>query len=344
VDGAIDAYREALALDRKYTKARYNLGQALSAKGDADGAIDAYREALAFDPNFIGAHISLGAILGGVKHEYDRAIFHYRKALDLDPKSAPAHYNLGNALWAKGEMDGVIAAFRQAIAIDPKYAEAHCNLGQALRQRGEFADALAALKRGHELGSQQKGWRYPSKQWVQQCERLVELDSRLPDVLKGKARLRDAGERIEFAEICSAKRLNAASARLYADAFTADAKRADNLRAGYRYKAACAAALAASGQGADAAKLDDTERRRRRQQALGWLRADLTLWAKRLASGRPADRAQVQEALRYWQGDPDLAGLRDRATVAKLPAEEQKGCRKLWAEVKALLAKARALK
>jgi len=33
----------------------------------------------------------------------------------------------------------------------------------------------------------------------------------------------------------------------------------------------------------------------------------------------------------------DLAGIRDPAAVAKLPADEQEACKKLWADVAALL-------
>ncbi len=59
--------------------------------------------------------------------------------------------------------------------------------------------------------------------------------------------------------------------------------------------------LAAAGQGGDAAKLDDKEQTRLRQQALDWLRADLALRTKQLETGKPADRAEVQQKLRGWQ-------------------------------------------
>jgi hypothetical protein len=84
---------------------------------------------------------------------------------------------------------------------------------------------------------------------------------------------------------------------------------------------------------------------RESQTASQWeVRIDLTRWAMRLESGQPADRAEVQKSLRHWQGDPDLAGLRDPAALARLPAEEQKACRKPWAEVEVHLAKARETK
>jgi eukaryotic-like serine/threonine-protein kinase len=134
--------------------------------------------------------------------------------------------------------------------------------------------------------------------------------------------------------------LYAASARFYAEAFDHDAKLADDMRSAHRYNAACAAALAGCGQGNDAGKLDDKDRVRLRQQALTWLRADLASWSKQADSDKPDDRARVVQTLTHWKVDTDLAGLRDKDAVAKLPADEQAACRTVWADVAALLKKA----
>jgi hypothetical protein len=48
----------------------------------------------------------------------------------------------------------------------------------------------------------------------------------------------------------------------------------------------------------------------------------------------------VSAALRHWQKDADLAGLRDKEALAKLSAEERAACANLWADVAALLKKA----
>jgi hypothetical protein len=56
--------------------------------------------------------------------------------------------------------------------------------------------------------------------------------------------------------------------------------------------------------------------------------------------GKADDGAAAVKALQHWQTDPDLAGLRDPEPLAKLPEPEQETCRKLWAEVAALLKKA----
>ena len=127
---------------------------------------------------------------------------------------------------------------------------------------------------------------------------------------------------------------------LWAEALESEPGLANDLRAAHRYNAACAAALAAAGQGEDAAQLDDRERTRLQKQALDWLRADLTLRTKQLESGPPADRAAAQQALRHWQKDPDLAGLRDQEALAQLPPEERAACERLWADVAALVKKA----
>jgi DNA-directed RNA polymerase specialized sigma24 family protein len=105
---------------------------------------------------------------------------------------------------------------------------------------------------------------------------------------------------------------------------------------------ACYAALAAAGQGEDAAKLDDKERARLRKQALDWLRADLAAYAKLLETGPPPARALVQRQMRHWQKDSDLAGIRAAAALAKLPPAERTAFTQLWSDAASLLKKAEA--
>jgi hypothetical protein len=42
-----------------------------------------------------------------------------------------------------------------------------------LREQGRFREALAALRRGHELGSKDPKWAYPSARWIAECEDLI---------------------------------------------------------------------------------------------------------------------------------------------------------------------------
>ncbi len=231
-----------------------------------------------------------------------------------------------------------MAALRKAIELKPDLGEAHCNLGSCLRRQGDLAGALAALQRGHELGSRRRNWPYPSGQWLREYRRLVEIAPRLPDFLRGKVRPAGAVQWHEYAQLCRCNQFPVAAARARLAAFQAEPKRADDLQAGHRYDAACAAALAGCGQGKDAGTLTPGQRLRWRRQALTWLRADLALRREQLARGTNADRAEAQQKLRYWQQDADLAGLRDREALDKLPAEERHACRRLWSEIEVLLA------
>jgi hypothetical protein len=202
-----------------------------------------------------------------------------------------------------------------------------------LGQQGRFAESLAAAKRGHELGTKQPGWNHPSAEWVRQGERLVALEGKLPAFRKGEFKPKDTTERLDMARVCQTRKLHFAAARLFADAFAADAKLAGDLKARHRYNAASSAALAAAGQGEDAAKLGDLERARLRKQALDWLRADLGLRIKQLESGKPADVAEAQQNLQHWHQDRDLASIRDAASLAKLPVNERAAFTQLWADV-----------
>jgi tetratricopeptide (TPR) repeat protein/tRNA A-37 threonylcarbamoyl transferase component Bud32 len=342
VDEAIHEFRAAIALDPKDAPPHNNLGNALYDKGQVDEAIREFRAAIELDPRFAPPHFNLGLALYD-KGQVDEAIREFRAAITLDPKGAFPHFKLGNVLLVRRQVEEAIREFRAAIALDPNYAQAHCNLGLVLlHEKGQFAEALALLKRGHELGTKQPGWKIPSEQWLRQAEQLADLDRRAADVLKGEVKARNPSELLKLGGFClTQKKAPAAAARLYADAFQAEPELADDLQAGDRYAAARAAALAGCGKGRDAADLDEPGRAGWRNQALAWLRADLKAWAKQLDGADADGRAEVRTALQGWQRDPDLAGLRDAAALEKLSEAERAAWNGFWKEVSSLLEKTR---
>jgi tetratricopeptide (TPR) repeat protein len=256
---------------------------------------------------------------------------------NLDPgsevdarRAAIVHYNRGNALRRAEKWDEAIAAYKRALTLSPDYAEAHCNLGLTLRDRGKFADALAALKEGHELGSKLPGWKYPSAGWLVEVERLVDLDARLPAILQGKAKAKDAAEQWAFAALCGRKQMHASAARLLQAALAAWPDRTR-----MRLPAAGAAALAGCGQGAEAARLNEKERAGWRRQALAWLRDDLAARRESLEKATPQVKISIRKILESWQSSPSLHGVRGPA-LTKLPATERQDWEKFWAEVEKL--------
>jgi eukaryotic-like serine/threonine-protein kinase len=336
LDLALAEYREAVRINPDNALAYDCLGGGLEAQGQFDQAITAYRNAIRVKPDFAIAHNNLGFLLARQK-KLDLAEAEFREAIRLQPNHAQAHYNLGLALELRGKHDEAVAKYREAIQFEPDYAEAHCNLGLSLLRLGKHAESLSFLRRGHELGTKRSGWSYPSAQWVAQAERLARMTDRLPALIKGQESPKDIPERMELAQICYGRKYFTAAARFWAGALKADPRLGDDLRAGHRYNAACAAALAGSGEGADDPPPDEEAKTGFRTQARDWLGADLALHAKQIGTGTASARAAVVPVLEQWKRDSDLAGIRDADRLAKLPATEQSVWRTLWADVDALL-------
>jgi serine/threonine-protein kinase len=338
LEGAIAEYRKAIDCDPKNGYAYNNLGNALKANGDPDRAIAAYRKAIELEPNLASPHYNLGLALRarGNTGDPDEAIEEFGKSFELDRKFAPAHYDLGLALIDKGKTDGAIEEFRRAIEIDGGYAKAHGALGLAMLRQGRFVEARAALRRCLDLLPDRDPWRQAASQYLQESELGVAAEEKLAAVLSGEAEPDGAAECLALAQVCRYRRLHAAAARFYADAF-ADPKPAADLIAQHRYNAACSAALAAAGQAEDAKHLPDRAAVKLRREALGWLCGDLALYAK--LAERGAAKQFVRQKLTRWREDSDLASVRDPEALVKLPDDERAAWRQLWQDVAALLKK-----
>ena len=81
-----------------------NLGKALFERGDVDGSIDQYLSALALEPAWAEAHNNLG-VSYVKKGLIDRAIVHLELATSLEPGYGDAHENLGIAYGRRGWFD-----------------------------------------------------------------------------------------------------------------------------------------------------------------------------------------------------------------------------------------------
>ena len=369
-------YRAALKFNPGDAETHNSLGNILRARGESAAAEAEFRAALKLKPDFFEARNNLGNIWLD-RRNWAEAEAEYREALKLKPGNAfahcVAHFNLGGVLWVQGKPAEAEVEFREALKIKPDFAHAHnalgtvllargnnaeaeaeaeyraalkfepdsldarSNLGRLLGQEGRYAEALKELRLAQDLGSRRPGWRNPLVPLTREVERLAALAPRLPAVLKGDDHSADAAERLTFARICHDRKLNAAAVRLFAEVLKADPKLGDDRQAQHPYNAACDAALAGCGQGKDDPPPDEAARAGLRGQALGWLKAELAAWSRIVEEGKPEAGAVVRPVLEHWKTDGDLAGVRDEAELAKLPAEERRAWRALWADVESLL-------
>ncbi len=248
-----------------------------------------------------------------------------------------------HAVFAKGLAEYRLGRFESAIALIEGVASQlwspapHIVVAMADERAGRSERALkglAAAVLSFDWSAAKADNRDPA--WVahilrREAEALIL--PMLPVFLEGKYQPSDNDERLCLLAVCQFKDLRGAEAGLYASAFAADPKLAEQLETELRYRAACAAAVAGAGGGADGARLRETERARWRRQARAWLRADVDAWAGKLERRPGADRAAVERMLAVWRTDPDLAGLRETNTLGNLPPDERQKCLALWTDI-----------
>jgi tetratricopeptide (TPR) repeat protein len=336
LDEAVVAYRQAIALRPEDADAHYTLGNILLRQNKLEEAVAILRKVIDLKPDFAKAYSDLG-VAQAQQQKLDEAIASFRKAIALQPDDAAAYSNLGTALLNQKKLEEAVAAYRKAIGLKPNFADGYRGLGAALHHQKKWQEAVAAFRKADQL--------LPNnpliRDYLRQAEQLLALDRKLAACLTGKDRPGSPRQAAELAAFCGRYReCYHAATRFYADAFRDDPRLPDNLDAAHRHNAACWAALAAAGQGRDAAALAADERAGLRRQALAWLQADLDAWRRHLRDGNPRDRADADGMLSHWQRDPDLSAVRHPWALLRLPADERRPWQKLWTDVAALAKRA----
>ncbi len=62
-DAAIESYKKALEIKPDYAEAYYNMGNALTDKGDPEAAIDSYKQALKIKPDYAEVYYNMANAL-----------------------------------------------------------------------------------------------------------------------------------------------------------------------------------------------------------------------------------------------------------------------------------------
>ena len=139
LDDAIAFYRSALQIRNDYTNARYNLANALAAKGEnLEEAAESYRLVIRLNPEDRSSRerlIAVLRVLGESSADSGKlagAVQLFRELLQLQPDDAVAHNNLGSALARQGHMAEAVVEFQAALRINPQFAAARANLERAL--------------------------------------------------------------------------------------------------------------------------------------------------------------------------------------------------------------------
>jgi Tfp pilus assembly protein PilF len=121
-EGAITAYRQAIALDATHLDSWNNLGISLAELGDGIQARDAWRSALLVNPTYCKAHNNLGAFAMS-REQWDEALVELRTTLVHCPGNPRAHYGLG-LIYAdkRPNLERAIFHFEELLRIDPDFS------------------------------------------------------------------------------------------------------------------------------------------------------------------------------------------------------------------------------
>jgi tetratricopeptide (TPR) repeat protein len=346
IEGAIAEHKIALRIDAKSVQAHNNLGTAQVARGEIDDALLTFEEALKIDPQFPATHINLGAALR-LKGDLDGALRSFQTAAELNPRDGLPHEHVAFTLGLKGDLVGAIREYRTALELNPHSAAAYLGLAKDLVDKGQLAEASAVLKDALAPGRIADSNKQKRLLQVQLNEYVtwVKLDERLRPVLIGEDRFVGPEDQIALGRMCLFfKHLYVSAGVFYAEAFGARPELANDLRNTNRFDAACAAALAGTGQGEDVAALQERDKQVWRERARHWLEEDLAQWSKLAASDKPPDRAMTRAAMFRWKQERYLAGIRNKDALQKLPEGERAVFQKLWDDVDAVLKRAGATK
>jgi tetratricopeptide (TPR) repeat protein len=316
----------------------YRSARILWGKGDDKMAemLTWARMAVALRPDSPFSHTLLGYAWRGM-HNWVEAEASSRRAVELSrnyPKYAGAHAGLGNVLHEKGDLDGAEASYRSALAIDPDAPGIYYNMGLINRKRGDLAEAEEWYRKAVALAPTNGYYR----EILDGVVRKRSMLTRLNEIAAGRAKLTTPAEAIEFAEVVSQppRRRYVLAVRFYIRAFAGQPDLADDLWQERRYSAACIAARAAAGHDEEMTALWVEEWGYLTEQALNWLRADLSQWVSKAKD--PKQWWIVREKLTYWKNDPGLSSVRDPAWIRAMPPADRKAWEALWRDVDALLA------
>ena len=357
-------YPQAVKFQRELAATRTNLAILYSETGELDQSLRAFVEALSIYNRLVQAdssslelraglatgHSNLGDLFRKLERPVE-ALEQYEEARKIQeslcadaPQTTDFDSGLGDTLnktalidmeagrfeAAHGRLIQAIARQRRTLKAQPKDTQSRIflvdhlsNLIQVAKHLGHEQEAVDAENQLEELRAGDP--------------RYAALVARLQDVLAG-AEVRDSAERIRLAGQAYETKFYATAVKLWGEAIVAQPALGDDRIAQVRYNAACAAALAASGEGRDNTALKQADKHRLRGQALAWLQEELSAWTSLMDDPLPARRTRSLQVLRYWKQDPELASVHDPKALLECTEAERLAWQSFWDQVDRLLA------
>lgn len=118
LEAALEAFRQAVALEPEFAEAHNNLGLAHSRLGQDKEAVDAFQKALKADPKMGEVYNNLG-FLYHTSSQFERAVQMFGQAIQTAGDSSVAYTNLGNTFYKMKQPEKAVEAWQRALELDP---------------------------------------------------------------------------------------------------------------------------------------------------------------------------------------------------------------------------------
>jgi tetratricopeptide (TPR) repeat protein/TolB-like protein len=152
-DKALNAAKQAQALNDKLPEVHFVLGSVYAATGQVTQAITELTRAQELAPNSDEAYRRLGgAYLDAGQHE--QAIRALAKAVELNPYYWVNQNALGNAYRQTGSYDKALKSFQQVTQLEPQNQIGFANIGVVYMSMGRYQESIAPLEKAMQLDPQ----------------------------------------------------------------------------------------------------------------------------------------------------------------------------------------------
>ena len=156
LNGAGDAFREAIELDKNNSDALLKLGQVQTAQGSASQALATYEQSIKDHPRDIAFYILAGELYES-QNSWDQAKAMYQKALQIQPDNPLASNNLAYVMLQQGgNVDVALAMAQTARRGMPDSSNAADTLGWAYYQKGVYLSAIQMFQESLRLNEKKR--------------------------------------------------------------------------------------------------------------------------------------------------------------------------------------------
>lgn len=147
---AVERYTTALKTDESNSILRLGLAAALDANGNCAEALDAYRQALAVNPKFYVTYHYLDAFFRRTD-DIEGRIAQWRATIQAYPDNWLPCFHLGLALEEIRDRDGALDAYRRAVTLNPSDAGTWHDIARLLSARDDWSGAEEAYRRALQI-------------------------------------------------------------------------------------------------------------------------------------------------------------------------------------------------